>query len=187
MRTPPSLPQPRRPRRGRPRAAIVLGAAAPLLLAACAVEWQNIQAAQAIADQARPPGSAYAGWRVFQARCAQCHGADATGAAGGPDLLPKIRTMGVRRFVDLVLWRYDWNLPHAKAAAGSRAREDMLDAVLGRQDGRLDMPPWGGAPGVSAHIVDLYAYLASRGDGTLPPGPPGSQVTASPRNALNSP
>jgi len=50
-----------------------------LVLAGCAVEVQNTQPAQEMAQQAKPPGSIYTGWRVFQDKCAGCHGAAATG------------------------------------------------------------------------------------------------------------
>ena len=63
--------------------------ASGLLLVGCAgVEVQNRQAAQELAQRSKPPGSVYTGWRVFQDRCAGCHGPEATGTAGGgPDLL----------------------------------------------------------------------------------------------------
>ena len=80
-----------------------------LLLAACTVEVQNTQAAEEVARLSRPPGSVYVGWRVFQDRCAGCHGSTATGTSGAPDLLPRVRQMGARQFVSLVLKRYDWN------------------------------------------------------------------------------
>jgi len=48
---------------------------------------------------------------VFQDRCAACHGSDALGTAQAPDLLMRVHEMGQRRFVGLVLKRYDWNLP----------------------------------------------------------------------------
>ena len=41
-----------------------------LLLAGCAVEVQNRQAAQELAQLRQPPGSIYTGWRVFQDKCA---------------------------------------------------------------------------------------------------------------------
>ena len=74
-----------------------------LWLAGCAVEVQNRQPAQALAQDARLPGSAYTGWRVFQDKCAGCHGPAASGNANAPDLVASVRTMGPRRFVDVVL------------------------------------------------------------------------------------
>jgi hypothetical protein len=143
-----------------------------LCLAGCALEVQNVQPAQQMAQAAKPPGSVYTGWRVFQDKCAGCHGPAATGTAGGPDLLPRVREMGSRRFVNLVLLRYDWNLPAARAGSDSAAREALIDQVLQRQQGGLTMPAWQGEPRVNAHIVDLYAYLSARAQGSQGPGRP---------------
>ncbi len=57
---------------------------AALLLAGCTAEWLNRQPAQEMAQRAKPPGSVYVGWRVFQQRCASCHGTDATGTINAP-------------------------------------------------------------------------------------------------------
>lgn len=141
-------------------------------LAACAVEVQNTQPAQEMAQQAKPPGSAYTGWRVFQDKCAACHGPAATGTERGPDLLPRVREMGARRFVNVVLYRYDWSLPAARAGSESAAREALIDEVMRRQQGDLTMPAWQGEPRVTAHITDLYAYLSARAEGTQGPGRP---------------
>lgn len=141
-------------------------ALAVALLAGCNVELQNRQPAQELAQLARPPGSVYTGWRVFQDRCAGCHGLDATGTAGGgPDLLPRVRTMGPRQFVNLVLTRYDWQLTRPPAGA-------LVDEVMQRRLGLLTMPAWQGEPRVSAHIADLHAYLSARADGVQGPGRP---------------
>ena len=72
----------------RPRSLPFLLAAAALL-AGCAVEVQNRQPAQELAQAARPPGSVYTGWRVFQDRCAGCHGEAGTGSDKAPDLLAR--------------------------------------------------------------------------------------------------
>lgn len=143
-----------------------------LLATACAVEVQNTQPAQEMAQAARPPGSVYTGWRVFQDKCVTCHGAAATGTERGPDLLPRVREMGARRFVNLVLYRYDWNLPTARAGGEGAAREALIEQILQRQDSALQMPAWQGEPRVTAHIADLYAYLSARAQGTLGPGRP---------------
>lgn len=150
--------------------------ASALLLTGCAVktvEWQNKQATQEVARLSKPPGSVYVGWRVFQDRCASCHGAVATGTAGAPDLLPRVREMGPRRFVSLVLKRYDWNLPVAQASSEGAAREALIEEIVQRKEKyMLTMPAWEGEPVVSAHIVDLYAYLSARAEGTQGPGRP---------------
>lgn len=147
--------------------------ASTLLLAGCALEVENRQAAQEVARLSRPPGSVYIGWRVFQDRCVGCHGAAATGTARGPDLLPRVRAMGSRQFVSLVLKRYDWNLPAAQAGGAGAARELLIDEIVQRKEAyTLTMPAWGGEPVVSAHIADLYAYLSARAHGTQGPGRP---------------
>ena len=143
-----------------------------LWLAGCALELENVQPAQQMAQAAKPPGSVYTGWRVFQDKCAGCHGPAATGTAGGPDLLPRLREMGSRRFVNLVLHRYDWNMPASRAGSESAAREALIDQIMARQQGALTMPAWQGEPRVNAHIVDLYAYLSARAQGTQGPARP---------------
>jgi hypothetical protein len=80
--------------------------------------------------------------------------------------------MGSRRFVGLVLQRYDWSLPAAKATSDSTAREALIDDIVQRRQGAVTMPAWEGEPRVSAHIVDLYAYLSARAEGTQGPGRP---------------
>ena len=158
----------------KPRCTRVLGAAfaAALALAGCAVQVQNRQPAQEIAQSAKPPGSIYPGWRVFQHKCSRCHGPEAAGTPRGPDLLPKVREMGSRQFVGLVLRRYDWSLPASRAGSESAAREALVDDVLQRREGQLVMPAWESEPRVNAHIMDLYAYLSARALGSQGPGRP---------------
>lgn len=149
--------------------------AAALLLAGCAVETvevQNRQAAQEVARLSRPPGSVYIGWRVFQDRCAGCHGPAATGTASAPDLLPRVREMGSRRFVSLVLQRYDWNLPAPQAGSASASTEALVEVIMQRKEAPLMMPAWQGEPRVNAHILDLYAYLSARAEGKQGPDRP---------------
>jgi cytochrome c5 len=148
------------------------GLAVTLALAACAVEVQNTQPAQEMAQAAQPAGSVYIGWRVYQDKCAGCHGPAATGTERGPDLLPRVREMGSRRFVSLVLYRYDWNMPAARAGGEGAAREALIDEVLQRRQGAVAMPAWQGEPRVNAHIADLYAYLSARAQGTQGAGRP---------------
>ncbi|MDD2917677.1 c-type cytochrome [Rhodoferax sp.] len=146
--------------------------ASAALLAGCVLELQNRQPAEELARLSQPPGSVYTGWRVFQDRCAGCHGPAGSGTAAAPDLLPRVRQMSSRQFVDFVLTRYDWNLPVARAGGDSAARAELIEQILQRKQGALTMPVWQGEPRVSAHIVDLYAYLSARGDGTQGPERP---------------
>jgi mono/diheme cytochrome c family protein len=141
------------------------------LIGACALELTNTEAAREVARAAEPPGSVYIGWRVFQDRCARCHGSDATGGTG-PNLLQRVPALGPRRFVDLVLRRYEWNLPAAQAGSEGAARDALIDALMRREAGAQAMPAWEGEPRVQAHIVDLHAYLVARSDGRQGPGRP---------------
>ncbi len=145
-----------------------------LWLAGCSgVELQNTQAAEELARMSKPPGSVYTGWRVFQDRCAGCHGPAATGVAGtAPDLLPRVREMSSRRFVSLVLTRYDWGLPAAQAGSDKAAQELLIEEVVQGKQGAITMPAWQGEPRVNAHIADLYAYLSARSEGRLGTGRP---------------
>lgn len=143
-----------------------------LALAGCAIETvevQNRQAARQLAEETRPPGSVYIGWRVFQDRCARCHGESGTGTSAAPDLLPRVRNMGPRRFMDVVLHRYDWGLPPAGDEAARTAR---VEQALQRGLPTLQMPAWQGEPRVTAHIADLQAYLWARAEGGLGAGRP---------------
>lgn len=148
-----------------------------LWLAGCAVEFENTRAARELELQSRPAGSVYLGWRVFEDKCARCHGSNASGARVGdaPDLLARARTLGPREFADLVLLRYEWTAP-ASAASGpmTAEREAYIDDLVQRRKGAVTMPAWQGEPRVTAHVIDLYAYLAARADGTQGPGRPPS-------------
>ncbi|APW45828.1 c-type cytochrome [Rhodoferax antarcticus] len=131
-------------------------------MAGCAVELKNKQPAQELAQEVQPAGSVYTGWRVFQDRCAACHGPNALGTAKAPDLLPKVREMSERRFVGLVLKRYDWNLaPHQPRPDGA-ALDQLVGQIMQRQGPVVIMPAWQGEPRVTARITDLFAYLSAR-------------------------
>ena len=145
---------------------------AALMLAGCAIEVENRQAVQEVARLAKPPGSVYVGWRVFQDRCARCHGPDATGTGIAPDLLPKVQDMGARRFVGLVLKRYDWNSSATQVGGDSVALDALIEDIMQRKGSVISMPEWQGEPRVNAHLVDLYAYLMARADGTQGAGRP---------------
>ncbi len=123
------------------------------------IEILNQQGAKEIAENAKLPGSVPTGWRVFQQRCASCHGPAALGSGKAPDLLPLVRQMGAERFSNLVLKRYDWYAPPAAASTPAVA-------------GQTVMPTWQSDPIVSTHIVDLYAYLNARAEGSQGPGQP---------------
>ena len=138
---------------------------AATLLGACSIDFLNTRAGQELAQKAQPTGSVYTGWRVFQDKCATCHGPAGLGTAAAPNLLPKVRDIGPRQFVDIVLRRYDWNIPADRIANQGAGREALVEQLVQRQDYMLTMPAWQGEPRVSAHIVDLYAYLLARAEG----------------------
>jgi mono/diheme cytochrome c family protein len=138
-------------------------------LTGCAVEWQNPQPARQLAREQQAPGSTYLGWRVYQDRCASCHGTDARGSANAPSLLTRLQTLGPRQFVSLVLYRYDNSLQGQPATARD-AREAQVDSLMTRQSQPLAMPAWQDEPRVNAHVLDLYAYLSARSDGRIDAG-----------------
>jgi mono/diheme cytochrome c family protein len=141
-------------------------------LAGCSVELQNRQAAQQVAQESRPEGSVYVGWRVFQNKCAACHGPSATGTANGPDLRPRVRDMDSRKFVSVVLKRYDWSQIADQPRSDGAALDALVEKIIRRQDYPLNMPAMEGEPSVNAHLVDLHAYLSARAFGTQGPGRP---------------
>lgn len=151
----------------------LLGAAAlAALLSACAVEFGNRAPAKEIALEATGPGSPYEGWRLFNQRCAACHGRDAAGPAPMPDLLERVAQMGPRRFANLVLTRYDWS---ASVAADEGSAPIPRLYLRTRPTGGteiLQMPAWADQPAVVDHVQDLYAYLAARAEYRLGTGKP---------------
>ena len=151
--------------------AVFLALTCALLLAGCAAQPESTKAAQQLGPRSGPPSAVYTGWRVFQGNCAGCHGADATGGAG-PDLLPRVRDLGQRQFVDMLLTRYEWTNPPSPPTRPSAEREAWIDDIVQRRKGALVMPAWQGEPRVNAHVVDLYAWLSARADGTQRPGRP---------------
>lgn len=123
-----------------------------------------------IGPQARPPDTVYTGWRVFQDRCASCHGPAARGTQRGPDLLPGIATMDSRRFTKHVMSRYQWGL--AEQQGGHDQMDALIEEIERRRRGELQMPAFQNEPRVTAHIADLYSYLSARADGSQGPGRP---------------
>lgn len=157
------------------------GLVVALLLGGCAVEIENRQPAQVLAQQAQPPGSVYTGWRVFQDRCAACHGPGALGGSGVPNLLPLVGNMGSRQFVSTVLTRYDWGIAPEIAKGERAAQAGLVESIVQRRQAQITMPAWQGEPVVTAHIMDLYAYLSARANGSQDAGrPQGAGVSPPP-------
>ena len=147
-------------------------AAAALSMTACAVDVRRPSQARDAASESQPSGSTYVGWRVYQARCAACHGNDAAGPAKVPGLLGSVRGMGTRRFVNLVLYRYDWSVAGASDGDDEATRRSLVEDILKREEQAFAMPAWQDEPPVSAHVLDLYAYLSARADGVVGAGRP---------------
>lgn len=153
------------------RAFVFLVWAPALWLAGCAAQFDNTKAKRGSEQASQPSSAVYTGWRVFQGNCAGCHGVDATGGAG-PDLLPRVRGLGQRQFVDLLITRYEWSNPPSQPTRPSPEREAWIDDIVARRKGALVVPAWQGEPRVDAHVVDLYAWLSARAAGTQGPGRP---------------
>ena len=143
--------------------------------------WAVSPAPAGVADQEPPytlrdgrvDPATYMGWRVFQARCAECHGAAATGLQNAPNLLPRVAAMSPTQFVGIILNRHKLVMARGEIdPEDSGTREAWLAQVLRRQSGELTMPEWAGEATVEPHVLDLYAYLRARADGALPAGPP---------------
>lgn len=86
----------------------------------------------------------YVGWLAFRNYCARCHGFDAQGSEFAPGLPERMRRMEQRDFVALMEGGYP----------GLEQR----------------MAPWGRDPVVKTYYDPLWAYLAARARGELPPG-----------------
>jgi hypothetical protein len=143
---------------------IILLAALPLLIAGCSMELINARPAREL----YPPPVAvnlYAGWRVFQAKCSQCHGTSAKGSEQAPNLLPIVRTMSARHFAEMVLKRYDLGNELVQGSEKKSTTDSYIDDILNRKEPPIAMPAWQGEPTVNAHILDLYAYLTARAEG----------------------
>ncbi|HEY8977734.1 MAG TPA: cytochrome c [Burkholderiaceae bacterium] len=154
------------------RRSVAFVASLAALLGACAVRLDNQRPAEQLARESAPPGSAYDGWRLYNQRCAGCHGKDAAGAAPMPDLLDRVSQMGPRRFANVVLTRYDWSETVAEdEGTAPIPRLYLRKTPLGGSQ-VLEMPAWANDPAVVGHVGDLYAYLAGRADGRLATGSP---------------
>ncbi len=151
---------------------MLLALALPLMLSSCALEFSNAEPARELTRPPEPAASVYAGWRVFQDKCARCHGAAANGTDIGPDLLPLVRNMSARHFASLVLKRYDLDQLGDLGAQDKQTADTRIDDVLQRRAKPLEMPAWQGEPSVNAHIIDIYSYLSARADGKIDTGRP---------------
>ena len=143
----------------------------PILMTGCAMEFINAKPAQELNP---PPAQAnlYAGWRVFQDKCASCHGMAATGGQRAPDLLPIVRDMNGRQFSEAVLKRYDLGNGLSRDSSAQSTLDTRIEEILRLNEPPREMAAWQGEPAVNAHILDLYAYLSARAEGKLGLGRP---------------
>ena len=87
-----------------------------LSIAALGVQCQSAGTPSAGAAAAAPTAASIeAGRELFRANCVRCHGADATGTADAPNLLPRVKGMSEAAFSSAVLQRYRWSVPAAEA------------------------------------------------------------------------
>ncbi|MDO9313570.1 MAG: cytochrome c [Burkholderiaceae bacterium] len=123
-------------------------------------------------DAAPLPPSVYLGWRIYQGHCARCHGPAAEGSDSAPDLLPRVRGMSEERFAATVLQRYQWVVPKSEAAGEGAGRDALIQDILRRREGPIEMPLWEREPAVRANIDDLFLYLRARANGSVDQGRP---------------
>lgn len=142
-----------------------------MLAGGCSVQWRNAEPLRTLQADDRA-ASPYLGWRVYQTRCAVCHGPEATGTSRGPDLLPRVALMSERRFTSIILGRYDLEGPISPGRASRAVSDQVVDEVLQRRAGLLRMPVWDGEPAVVAQVQDLYVYLMARTQGDIDAGRP---------------
>jgi mono/diheme cytochrome c family protein len=149
------------------RSLIVFLLAAPILLSGCTLELANTRPAREISTPLPSEGDLYAGWRVFQDKCSNCHGMAATGSERAPNLLPMMSAINPRQFAALVLQRYDLGSGAARGSQDPSTLEQSIDEIMRRSEAPVEMPAWQSEPAVNAHVLDLYAYLSARADGKL--------------------
>lgn len=93
------------------------------------------------------PGSAISGQRIYQFRCAGCHGP--TGHGDGPGAENLVAPVRPADFTtDTLVASRDWDAVHAKISAGGQHIHGSI------------MPPWGQVL-KDADIWDLVAYLST--------------------------
>ncbi len=92
------------------------------------------------------PGSAIAGQRIFEYRCAPCHGATGQGNGPAAEFLVAVKPANFTK--DTLLASKDWNAVYNKIREG------------GQKVHGSSMPPWGVVLSDN-DIWDLVAYLAT--------------------------
>jgi len=119
----------------------------------------------------------YAGWRLYNAHCQRCHGADGLGTGTAPNLVERIGNYTPRGFATKVITSYRIvpMSPDSGPPEDPGERDALLELVMKRERqerGQPLMPAWDGDAQVVPHVLDIYAYLNARAYGDLPPGKP---------------
>ncbi|MEP7242101.1 MAG: c-type cytochrome [Gammaproteobacteria bacterium] len=116
----------------------------------------------------------FRGWRAYHSSCHTCHGVDGTGTSVAPNLVERVKALSARDFTTKVLTSYRIVIDSGEAHAddSTAVRQAFIDEVLRRERGDLVMPAWEHDSKVQPHVLDLYAYLRARADGSLGPGQP---------------
>ena len=137
------------------------------LLTGCSMEFINAKPARELKPPPAPVGDLYAGWRVFQDKCASCHGTTARGTDQAPDLLPIVGNLNTRQFAELVLKRYDLGSGLSQEPQDKTTLETRIEEIMRGNEPPIKMPAWQGEPAVNAHVLDLYEYLSARAEGRI--------------------
>jgi mono/diheme cytochrome c family protein len=130
-----------------------------------------------IVVEGRVDRGTYTGWRLFQANCQRCHGADGLGTAKAPNLVERIGNYTPRGFATKVITSYRIvpMSPDSGPPEDPAERDALLELVMKRerqQRGQPLMPAWEDDVKVVPHVLDIYAYLNARAYGGLAPGQP---------------
>jgi mono/diheme cytochrome c family protein len=130
----------------------------PLRRPACGLALALAVAGVAAQPAAQPGATADSGRDLFQANCARCHGADATGTADAPNLLQRIKGMSEDRFSSTVLRRYAWTVPSSESGSEAAVRQAMLRGLLEPRS-TAAMPAWEGNAAVANGVKEIFGYL----------------------------
>ena len=159
------------------RAALCGGALAAGAGTAPAQQTQPPMPGEFVAIDGRVDAGTHAGWKLFHAHCAGCHGAGGVGSGAAPNLVERIADYTPRGFATKVLssYRIVPMSPDGSPPQTDADREALLEQVMKRERserGQPLMPAWDGDAEVVPHVLDLYAYLSARAAGAIGPGQP---------------
>lgn len=159
------------------RVALCIAAVAGCATGALAQQRAELLPGEFVVVDGRVDRGTYAGWRLFEANCQRCHGADGVGTDVAPNLVERIGNYTPRGFATKVITSYRIvpMSPDSGPPEDAGEREALLELVMKRerqQRGQPLMPAWDGDVKVVPHVLDIYAYLNARAYGDLGPGKP---------------